>query len=72
MAKKFNGMERFMLQEALKNHVTKLEKKVKKHEKKGNRLLYAPGFFSMIGDELSTKIDEMTLKGDLPKKNNNN
>jgi hypothetical protein len=62
--KKFNGFEKHLLQEALKRHIVELEAEVLEHEKLDtpNRLMFAPGYFTMLGDDLHGKINEMTLK----------
>jgi len=70
MAKKFNGMENHLIQEALKSHVDALEKDIKYQTEAGKRLMYAPGFFRMIEKELSEKVDDMTIKSHLKKNNN--
>tara|TARA_B100000795_G_C22749332_1_gene418687 strand:- start:202 stop:408 length:207 start_codon:yes stop_codon:yes gene_type:complete len=63
--KKFNGFENHLLQDAIKLYVEKAEDEVlyKKASLEVNkRLLFAPGYFTMIGEELSDKVNDMTLK----------
>jgi len=68
MPKKFNGMENFMLQKALESHVKQLEADILHLEsKEGKRSMIAPGYFTMIGKDLSIKLDEMTIKAHLKK-----
>jgi len=65
--KKFNGFENHLIQEALKLYIEKAEDEVlykKASLEVTKRLLFAPGYFTMIGEELSEKINNMTLKKD--------
>ena len=63
---KFNGFERWFIQTALKETIEQAEKGIKKTEDNpnGKRSVYAPGFFTMIGNELIAKVNSMTLKKD--------
>jgi len=64
---KFNGYENHLMQEALKLYIEKAEDEILDQEanlKAGKRLMFAPGYFTMIGKELSEKVNNMTLKKD--------
>jgi len=64
---KFNGFEKWVIQESLKLYVEKAEDEVQAQVanlQTGKRLLFAPGYFTMIGEELSEKVNNMTLKKD--------
>ena len=51
------------MQEALKLYIEKAEDELQEQiVQAGKRLLFAPGYFTMIGAELSEKINNMTLK----------
>ena len=63
--KKFNGFENHLLQDAIKLYVEKAEDEVQAQVanlQTGKRLMFAPGYFTMIGEELSEKVNDMTLK----------
>ena len=63
--KKFNGFENHLLQDAIKLYVEKTEDEVQAQIadlQTGKRLMFAPGYFTMIGEELSEKVNDMTLK----------
>jgi hypothetical protein len=64
--KKFNGFEKYLMQEAIKLYVEKAENEVLDQEASlqevGKRLMFAPGYFTMIGEELADKVNSMTLK----------
>ena len=48
MSKKFNGFEKYLLQEALQVYVEKAEQEIsEKEEKPGKRFMFAPGYFTM-------------------------
>ena len=62
---KFNGFENSLMQEAIKLYVEKAEDEVQAqiaNLQTGKRLLFAPGYFTMVGEELSEKVNSMTLK----------
>ena len=48
---KFNGFEKYFIQTALLAV-----------EADGNRSLYAPGYFTHLGNEIINKVNSMTLK----------
>ena len=63
--KKFNGFENHLIQDAIKLYVEKAEDEVQAQTanlQTGKRLMFAPGYFTMIGEELSEKVNTMTLK----------
>lgn len=63
--KKFNGHENHLMQEALKLYIEKAEDEILDqiaNLKEDKRLMFAPGYFTMIGKELADKINSMTLK----------
>ena len=63
--KKFNGMERMLIKEALQNHALNLEAEVQSSIDAGNNPIFAKGFFTMQIKELLEKVDTMTRKKDL-------
>jgi len=60
--KKLNGFEKHYIQEALNMLTTHNEKYVLEAEQDNTRLIYAPGYFTMINNELQEKINDLTLK----------
>jgi len=63
--KKFNGMERMLIKEALKNHALNLEAEIEVAVLKGKNPIFAKGFFTMQIKHLLVKVDELTRKKDL-------
>jgi len=61
-ATKFNGFEKYFIQTALKHAIEEAEKDVLAIEADGNRCIYAPGYFTMVGNEIIKKVNHMTLK----------
>ena len=59
---KFNGFEKWFIQTALKSAIQEAETDVLAAESKGKRSIYAPGYFTMVGNELIDKVNSMTLK----------
>ena len=59
---KFNGFEKYFIQTALKNAIEEAEKDVLAVEAEGKRSIYAPGYFTMVGNEIINKVNDMTLK----------
>ena len=59
---KFNGFEKYFIQTALRHAIEEAEKDVLATEADGNRSLYAPGYFTMVGTEIINKVNSMTLK----------
>ena len=59
---KFNGFEKYFIQTALKHAIQEAESDVLATESEGKRSLYAPGYFTMVGNEIIDKVNSMTLK----------
>lgn len=60
--KKFNNMESNLLTTSLTAYIEELESEIKQMEENGKRSIFAPGFYTMIGNELIDKIKDMTKK----------
>jgi len=63
--KKFNQMESDLLVSSLRYYVANLESEIEQMEKDSKRSIFAPGFYTMISNELVNKVRDMTKK---PKK----
>ena len=61
---KFNGFEAWFIKTALESAITEAEEAIVTAEKEGKHLIYASGYFTMVGKELLEKVDSMTLKKD--------
>ena len=59
---KFNGFEKYFIQTALKQAIEQAEEDVLAVEANGKRSIYAPGYFTLVGNEMINKINSMTLK----------
>jgi hypothetical protein len=66
---KFNGFEKYFIQTALRHAIEEAEKDVLEAEKDvlaaeadGKRSIYAPGYFTLVGNEIIDKVNSMTLK----------
>jgi len=59
---KFNGFEKYFIQTALKSAIEQAEEDVKAAEADGKRPIYAQGYFTMVGNEIIDKVNDMTLK----------
>ena len=59
---KFNGFEKYFIQTALKQAIEQAEEDVLAVEADGKRSIYAPGYFTLVGNEMINKINYMTLK----------
>ena len=59
---KFNGFEKYFIQTALSHAVQEAEADVLAAKSKGKRSLYGPGYFTMVGNEIFDKVNNMTLK----------
>lgn len=59
---KFNGFEKYFIQTALKAAIEQAEEDVKAAEADGKRLIYAQGYFTLVGNEIINKVNSMTLK----------
>jgi len=62
--KKFNGFEKYFIQTALRHAIEESEEEIKELIKQGKRPIFAEGYFELVGGELITKINNMTLKRD--------
>ena len=58
-------MESDLLVSSLRTYVANLESEIEQMEKDGKRSIFAPGFYTMISNELVNKVRDMTKK---PKK----
>jgi|TARA_R110000803_G_scaffold107965_1_gene176217 hypothetical protein len=63
--KKFNGMERMLIKDALQNHALYMEREIQTAVDKGKNPIFAKGFFTMQIKHLLVKVDELTRKKDL-------
>ena len=65
-ANKFNGFEKYFIQTALRHAIEEAEKDILAAEADGKnntqRPIYAPGYFTMVGNEIIHKVNRMTLK----------
>ena len=61
---KFNGFEKWFITTAIRHAVEEAENDVIEAEKNGKHLIYAKGYFTMVGDDLIEKVQNMTLKKD--------
>ena len=61
---KFNGFEKWFITTALRSAIKEAEEQVEEAEKDGKHLIYAKGYFTMIGNDLIDKVQSMTLKKD--------
>ena len=59
---KFNGFEKYFIQTSLRQAIEQAEEDVLAAEAKGKRSIYAPGYFTLVGNEMIKKINDMTLK----------
>ena len=59
---KFNGFEKYFIQTALRHAIDEAEKDVLAAEATGKRSIYAPGYFTLVGNEIIDKVNDMTLK----------
>lgn len=60
--KKFNQMESDLLVSSLRFYVANLESEIEQMEKGNKRSIFAPGFYTMISNELIDKVKDMTKK----------
>jgi hypothetical protein len=59
---KFNGFEKYFIQTALRHAIEEAETDVLATKSEGKRSLYAPGYFTLVGNEIIDKVNGMTLK----------
>ena len=62
--KKFNKMESNLICDALNYYVINLEHEIKQMEEDGKYSIFAPGFYTMVSDELINKIKKDMTKKD--------
>lgn len=58
---KFNGFENWFITTAVKAAIDKAENDVIEAEKSGKNLIYAQGYFTMVGKDILDHIDDLTL-----------
>ena len=61
---KFNGFEKYFITTALKSAIEEAEADVLEAQATGKRVIYAPGYFTLVGNEIINKVHSMTLKKD--------
>lgn len=59
---KFNGFENYFITTALKHAIQEAETDVLATKSSGKNSLYAPGYFTSVGNEIIDKVNNMTLK----------
>ena len=59
---RFNGFEKYFIQTALKNAIIEAEEDIKRLVSEGKRPIYVEGYFTMVGNEIIDKVNDMTLK----------
>ncbi len=59
---KCTGFEKHFIQTALKSAIEQAEEDVLAAEADGKRSIYAPGYFTLVGNEIIDKVNSMTLK----------
>ena len=62
--KKFNKMESNLIVDSLNYYVANLESEIKQIEEDGKYSIFAPGFYTMISEELINKIQKDMTKKD--------
>jgi hypothetical protein len=60
--KKFNEFENWVLTQALENFIEQAEEEATEAKKQGKNLIFAPGYFTMVGKELLEHVNELTKK----------
>ena len=59
---KFNGFEKWVIDEAVTEWVRLAENETIAAEQNGRRLIFASGYFEMVGKDLLDKVNSMTQK----------
>ena len=59
---KLNEFEKYFIRKALQAAIEQAERDVLVAESAGKRSIYAPGYFTMVGNEMIDKVNSMTLK----------
>lgn len=70
MSKKLNSFENYFIKRAIKTLVDESEQEIAESELDGKRLIFASGYFEMIGKEMLDKVDSLTLKSALKQNSN--
>lgn len=60
--KKFNGFEKYLLEEGLKLVMEQMKVDIRKVEKSGNNALMTEGYVDMVGKETLDKLISLTKK----------
>ena len=73
---KLNGFENYIITEAVNYYKERAEKDVadlnKKHGEDGKTCLIAPGYYTMVCEEILYKIDKLTLASYIKQRNKEN
>jgi UDP-2,3-diacylglucosamine pyrophosphatase LpxH len=64
MSNKFNGFEKWFIDTALEQAIETAEQDVLKAQSEGKNVIFAPGYFRMVGNDLKKKVNSMTIKKD--------
>ena len=59
-----DGGEKYFITTALKSAIEEAEADVLEAQATGKRVIYAPGYFTLVGNEIIDKVHSMTLKKD--------
>lgn len=59
---KFNGFEKWVIDEAVTEWARLAENEVIAAEQSGRKLIFASGYFEMVSKDLLNKVNGMTLK----------
>ena len=60
--KKFNGFEKYLLEEGLKMVMEQMKVDIRKVESEGKNALMTEGYVDMVGKETLEKLVNLTLK----------
>ena len=60
--KKLNGFDNYIINKAVKYWIEQVENEILEDSAAGGNLIYAPGYFTMVGKELLEKVDKLTKK----------
>ena len=60
--KKFNEFENWFITSAVENFIEQAEEEATESERQGKNLIFAPGYFTMVGKELLEHVNELTKK----------
>ena len=62
MSNKFNGFEKWFIDTALEQAIEAAEQDVLKAKADGKNVIFAPGYFRMVGRDLKAKVNRLTEK----------